>query len=192
LADRSTRENLSECIVKQLQKYLKNEVRELRQVIDEWPNENYKLTMPSVSIITTSTEFRPELTYQSLTGTITNHKAKDLYCVGFYDVKLQLDVWAKTKEERNDIFDLLFIALNKNISPMGLSLQLEDYYNQWCQYLLVGHNIADSEERNQRNEWRVTIDLLVNCKAIMERTDSIMTNVDQDEYDVSETVTIPD
>lgn len=171
----SNNESITEIVPKALAAYLLKNVQGLKQAFDEFPASTQKIDMPSVSVFASSNaEFRPLMPYtQPITG-IANSKAKVRWVVGIYDFTLQLDLWARNKEERDDVFDSLFNALNPKISPMGLVLTMEEYFNQLCDYLYVGHTFQDSEVRAQRDEWRVTMNLLVTCKAIRERSEFII------------------
>jgi hypothetical protein len=88
-----------------------------------------------------------------------------------YDIEFQLDLWCENKRQRDEQFDKLFSALNPIITPMGLSLKLQDYYEQWARYDLVGHQVEDSEEESQRREWRATLKVRSNVREVLNRTD---------------------
>ena len=98
--------------------------------------------------------------------------------MGIYDFSLQVDIWAGSKEERRDIFDAMFNAMNPNITPMGLELTMEDYFNQLCSYLYVGHTVEDGETESQKDEWRTTLEILATCKAVRDRKEFIITDPD--------------
>jgi len=169
-------ESISEVLPKALGEYLKLNVPGIKEFYDEFPNASVAFKMPSVSIISKNYEFSPEMSpYRISTGTIVNNKAKVLYVVGDYEVGIQLDIWAGSKEERDDLFDATFNSLNPKISPMGLTLKLNEYFDSLCDYLYVGHEFADSDERSQRDEWRATLSLLATCKAIRDRKEFIIT-----------------
>lgn len=193
MADLTSIEHIGESVVKQLGIYLKDEIRYLKKVLDEFPSDNRRLEYPSISIITTDTRFRSMAPYISeTTAPDVNHKILVKYVVGFYDIDLQLDLWARNKEERNDIFNLLFNALNPNINPMGVSLQLTDYYDQYCQYDFIGSSIEDNEQQAQRREWRIKIDILTNAKALLVKEKYAMTDLTQPEHEISDDVVVPE
>lgn len=173
----STNESITEIVPKVLAAYLLKSVQGLKQAFDEFPASTQKIDMPSVSVFASSNaDFRPLMPYILPVdpAKIANHKSKVQWVVGIYDFNLQLDLWARNKEERDDIFDSLFNALNPKISPMGLVLPMEEYFNQLCDYLYIGHTFQDSEVRAQRDEWRVTLNLVVTCKAVRERSEFII------------------
>lgn len=195
----TTNESITEIVPKVLAAYLKLNVPALQQVFDEFPASTQKINMPSVSVFASSdAKFRPLMPYVTSQGaTGVDNKANVRWAVGIYDFNLQLDLWARNKEERDDVFDSLFNALNPNISPMGLVLPMMEYFNQLCDYLYVGHTFQDSEVRAQRDEWRVTFNLLVTCKAIRERSEFIIETTQtaaeiEQVGQIDETVVIPD
>lgn len=180
MADKTDNESITEVVPKALGAYLLGAIRDLKEAYTEFPSANQRLEMPSVSIHVASPEFANLQPYPSgKRGTVpalpADQKTKIDYVVGMYNFTVQVDLWARSKEERRDLYDLLFNALNPDIVTNGLVLTLEDYFNQLCSYLYVRHNMADSEERSQRDEWRVTLELLANCKAIRQKEEFICT-----------------
>ena len=175
-ADSTTsNESLTEVIPAVLGKYLLEEVSQLKEYYPEFPAANRTMKMPSVSIICQAPEFKPKANVSAVSqGSITNSKAKVVYNVGDYDTKIQLDIWARNKEERDDLYDAVFNALNPKISPMGLSLTMDEYFGSLCDYLYVGHTFADSEQRSQTDEWRATLDVLATCNVIRTRKEFII------------------
>lgn len=170
-------ESISEIVPKKLGQYLLTQVASLKEYYPEFPSPNMTLKNPSVSVFATTSDFRAGAPYKKSPvepADITDSKATVEYVVGIYDFSIQLDLWTRNKEERDDLFDQLFNALNPNIEPMGLTLVMEEYFDQLCEYTYVGHEYGDSEERAQRDEWRVTLNLLATCKAIRTKEDFIM------------------
>ena len=171
-------EAITEAVPKALAVHLKKVVPGLLAAYDEFPSNNLSILLPSISIFaSTNVKFTPGLPYAlELPTDLAEdvHTSRIQYVVGDYDFKLQLDIWAKNKEERDDIFDALFNALNPDINPMGLVLELTEYFGVLCDYVYVGHTMQDSAERSDRDEWRISLSLLVTCKAIRERTEFIM------------------
>lgn len=176
----STRDNesITEIVPAALGKYLLEAVNDLEEYYPEFPQPNRSIEMPSVSLLFSSPSFSPDQCPNPVSPVdplaIQNSQADVNWIVGQYDGNLQLDLWARNKEERDDLFDAIFNALNPNIRPMGLTLELEDYFNVLCDYLYVGHDIEDSEITSQTDEWRVTFRLLVTCKAVRKRKEFII------------------
>lgn len=177
-------ESISEIVPWQLGKYLRDKVGGLKEFYDEFPNASQKFKMPSVSVISTRSDFKPTgVPYKTKpieNVDITDHKAPVLYVVGDYEITIQLDIWAGSKEERDDLFDATFNALNPNISPMGLDLVLAEYFGCRCNYLYVGHAFDDSEISSQKDEWRATLNIIATCKAIRDRKEFVMETFDLD------------
>jgi len=175
VADKTDNEAITEIVPKRLGQYLLDTVSSLREFHPEFPPANMSLRLPSITAFAPDPDFRPLTPYlKNPAANIKNSKAKLQYVVGIYDFTIQLDLWTGNKEERDDLFDELFNALNPNITPMGLGLVMEEYFDQICDYLYVGHKHGDSEERSQRDEWRITLNLLATCNAIRTKKEFII------------------
>lgn len=161
-------------MIEALGKHLKNEVPRLEAVHFDWPEPNQILKFPSITLMTLAPTFNNEMPYVLSLGVELNNKSDNLYVVGNYEYKLQLDLWCRSKQERFLAYSEIFKALNPTIAPMGLSLQLKDYYDLWCRYDFVGHSFEDGEIGSQRNEWRVKLNLLANCKAVLDKREYII------------------
>lgn len=193
MADNTSNESVTEIIPKVLGTYLLEAVDALEEFYDEFPNHNQRIDMPSVSIFAKAPEFKPMATPYRLNPVtdITNSKSDILWVVGDYDFDLQLDLWAGSKEELDDVFDALFNALNPSIRPMGLTLPMEEYYGILCSYLYTGHNREASSITAQTDEWRITFNILVTCQAIRNSKEFI---IEQTELlsEIHTTVLVPD
>lgn len=178
MADKTDNESITEVVAESLGKYLLDEVTDLETYYPEFPQANRDLRMPSVSIITATSDFRPLSPYRTgkEADTISNNQTNVTWVVGIWDFSIQVDLWARNKEERDDLFDALFNALNPDITPMGLRIQMEQYYSQIIEFSMNGQEFGDSEQASQTDEWRSTINLLATCKAIRTRTEFIITD----------------
>lgn len=176
MADSTTTESLTEALPYTLGEYLKTNVTELKEYYEEWPEPNLQLDMPCVAISMGEPEFRPLAPYyvKPEIGDITDHQAEVKWVTGIWDFKVQVDLWTRNKEEKDDLFDAVFNALNPNIDPMGLVLTLEEYHNILCELVYVGHTLGNSEENAQRDEWRITFTLLGTCKAMRTRKEFVI------------------
>lgn len=186
-----TNEGISEIVPKTLGDYLLTAVPALKRFNDEFPTGNVEFRLPMVSIFGNSPlDFVPQanpipiedpspIVPPTLPGE-TQIKPAVQWVVGQYDGTIQLDLWAGDKEERDDLTDALFNALNPTIKPMGLTLQMTDYFNVLCDYLYVSHNFEDTEVSSQTGEWRTKFELLVTCKAVREREEFIIEQSDLD------------
>lgn len=155
--------------------YLKARMPSVRQVLNEWPSGNIALDMPSLSLLTSGTaNFIPVQPYLLSVGPVVDHKATSLYVIGEYEVKLQIDLWARNKIERQKVLQEFIDAFYEPVDPPGLHLVLADYYSVLCTYWQEGYRNQDSEASAQRQEWRTTFDVTAMAFAIRTRVDSII------------------
>lgn len=175
----NTTESVTEEIIKRLGNHLETEMTELAEVLDGFPEGNTLISYPALSIIEAgATKYIPEMSpypYVEIEdGDITDHKADVRYVVGQYDISFQLDLWCRSKEERDDLFEKFIQAFNSQFPRLGLTLTLTDYHNILCNYSMTGYTKEDSEISSQRQEWRVKINIVANCKAILEKEEPIV------------------
>ena len=183
-------ESLSEVIPKALGVHLLKNVKGLRDFYDEFPAANRSVRTPSVSIIVSSDDFRAvnhkipqKSTVAPSPATVTGEDQKKQqvnWVVGIEDFTLQLDIWARNKEERDDLVQSVFNAMNPEIDPSGLRLVLDEYFGQLCDYLTINRKNGDTEERSQTDEWRSTWEILATCKAVQTREEFVIETTDLD------------
>jgi hypothetical protein len=184
------KESVTREVVHRLGDYLLERMPMIRQVIHDFPEANIQLQYPCISIFSNEPEFSPQMApYEYSSTQVNNTQYEFLYVVGMYEWQIQVDIWCQTKEQRHKLYDQFFRAFNSQFPIMGLSLNLTDYYDIICRYDQVALNFnTDGEAAAQRKEWRVKIDLLGNCKAIVDRSEfAILTteiNVDDVRPDV--------
>lgn len=164
-------------ITKRLGLFLKENMPSLNDVVYDFPMGNVDLDLPTLSIITVGrpnylNELNPYVinTPSLSPGDDASHKYK--WVVGWYEFTLQLDIWCGSKHERDSLHEELFQAFHKDPEKQGVNLTLDDYHEIVCRYDLDGYLFQDSEDASQAQEWRVKIDVLANCKAVIEKTDS--------------------
>ena len=179
MADITDNESITDIVPKRLGQYLTENISSLKDYYAEFPASHRDMRMPSVSVITSSAEFRAQQAspcggHDLDPATIKGTEAVVNWAVGIYDFQIQLDIWARNKEERDDLFDAVFNTLNPNIQPMGVVLKMDEYFGQLCDYIYVGHTLADSEERSQRDEWRISLQILATCKAVRSRKEFVI------------------
>lgn len=172
-------ESVTEELIKRIGEHLKDNMPNLSDVLYEFPESNIEIDYPSLSIIQAGDlDYTPEMTpypYVEIgSGDITASKADVRYVVGQYNGVLQLDLWCRNKEERDDLYEEFFQAFNSQFPVLGLTLSLTDYHSALCRYDLRGSSKEDSEISSQRKEWRVRIDVMFNCKAILEKEEFIV------------------
>ena len=176
-------ESITEVLPKALGQYLLDEVDALREYYEEFPAPNRTINLPSISLFLGPLEFTPQAEPNLVKAPAaidpptpdggTQNRPRVKWIVGQYDATLQLDLWTGSKEERDDLTDALFNALNPNIKS-GLTLELDEYFNVLCDYLYVGSVFEDSEISAQTDQWRTKFDILVTCKAVRERKEYVI------------------
>lgn len=164
--------------------YLKAQVPALT-VFKEWPNPNDKLVYPALTLtqgkITTMNR-APECVAKTMPD--VNNQILVTEIVGEHDFTMQLDLWCSDKVMRSLYLGLVMDAINAAVADSsglnkaaGLSLQLTDYFNDWARFDINDFENVDDEAGVQRRERRVRINLLVNCRAIRQRTYYAMINI---------------
>lgn len=154
-------------------------------VYKEWPAANQKLSYPSVTLFTGQVKTMNRSPEQiAVTTPDINNKVTATFVVGEHDFKLQVDLWCANKVQRDTVLGQIENAINAavndntgNNNAAGLSLQLTDYFNDWARLDIDGMLYVDDEAAAQRQERRVKLDLLVNCRAILQRTYYAMTSI---------------
>lgn len=170
--------------VRTLQSFIQENMPELINVFDEWPDPKEALEVPCVSIIT---QGNPTYThsYPTIFKRVSDpdNALNDIvvYSVGYYDINLQLDLWTEYKIQRAELFDKLINVLNKqfmdNGSPTGLSLVLADYHEAIARYDQNGYTFMDGGDGLQRAEWRVKVDITVNHFKLVEKSEPRMSQI---------------
>lgn len=169
--------NAVQSLTNNLAAYLRTQVAGLT-VLTEWPGANQKLAYPSLTIFSGEPVFTPYTPYEvSRTAPDVNNQIISTMVVGEYDVTFQLDLWCRNKLERETVFGQVFDAINQVVVPMGLSLQLTDYFNEWARYDIDRHSFVDDEAGAQRQEWRVKLSLLANVKCLKQLTSYAMITI---------------
>jgi hypothetical protein len=160
-------------LVHQLALFLKKSMPSLHSALEEWPDTNVQLDFPSISIMTKKpiyTPFTPVI-YNQVPKVDQPMDQPRLTCdmmVGEWDQPLQLDLWCANKEQRNQLFDEFFKAFTLAVpdGPVGVSLQLPNYYNAWSRFDMDNYQYLDDEASAQRSERRAVISVLSNVPAI--------------------------
>lgn len=185
-------------LIKSLANYLTKEMGV--PVLDGWPDAKKALELPSMTILWAGPiTYTHQLPQQHLVTEIEGSTIEVLE-VGFHDGRLQIDIWAEYPAQRDDLFQKLNKAINKNAyeleGPMGLSLTLDDYHNAIARVDQVGYSNLDGGDSSQRAEWRMKVDCLVNFPELIERNVSkikeltIETEISESAVVVEETLEI--
>lgn len=167
-------------------------------VLHDFPEANEALNYPALSLLMQPPEFVPEpgayvLDKDSGNTGDPEKPAEYLYryVIGSYDWTIQADLWCEYKEQRHELYNHLFNAINSQFPTMGLSLALPNYYGILARYDMIGFNYGDDgEQASQTKEWRVKIDIVGHCKAILERPEAAIEQTFVDVENVNETVII--
>ena len=174
---------VTKTIVKALIVHLKARMPSLLEAYDDFPNPSQPLKMPGMSVFLRKPNFNPLSTYVLSKGALIASGADTgkypvKRVVGSYDFNMQVDLWCPTKPSRHSMFQEFFAAFNNNAMVSGLSLQVADYHNQWVRFDMDDPEFVDSQEGSQRNEWRVKIDVLANCKAIVSTNEYLIETIE--------------
>lgn len=195
---------VTKAIIKELGDHLQTNMRELKEVLLDWPDANRELKYPSLSIFTATPSSVPFIPYQLSTTDPKNNKVKTLNVVGQYEWNIQLDFWTGNKEERHVLFQSFVKAFNSQYikgerENAGLVLALKDYHGIFATYDQTNYSFDDSEAGSQRREWRVQVNILAETKQVLEREQFAIINTEivgdlnaSIEADISTTVVIPD
>ena len=170
--------------VRTLQSFIRENMPELINVFDEWPDPKETLEVPCVSIVTqgnpTYTHSYPTI-FKRVSDPDNTLNDIVVYSIGYYDINLQLDLWTEYKIQRAELFDKLINVLNKqfmdNGSPTGLSLVLSDYHEAIARYDQNGYTFMDGGDGLQRAEWRVKVDVSVNHFKLVEKSEPRMSQI---------------
>jgi len=188
-------ESITKEVLKHLADHLKKEMPELRQILLDFPEANKSLVYPSVSLFVQAPEYTPEMNpylhnFVDISQPMApKHKVR--YVSGEYDWKIQADIWCQYKEERHRLYDQFYKAFNSQFPTLGLTLEMKDYFEVLCRYDMIGFNYGDDGElSSQTKEWRVKIDIIGHCKAIIERTESIIETTELDVTNINDEIII--
>lgn len=169
--------------IKGLIVHLKANMPSLKQAYDDWPNPNQKLEYPCLSIFSRNPSYMGVNPYVISKGDpIISGPDEDKVpvrtVIGMWDFKFQIDLWADSKPTRAKIEKELMAAFSKDRSTSGVNLQLTDYFSEWVHFDLADFAYADTEEGSQRSEWRVKVDVLANCREIIETNEFIIETIE--------------
>lgn len=186
-----------EAAIDNLATYLSTQVSGLT-VLKEWPMANQKLTYPSLTIFSNNPKFTNLSPYQvACTAPDQNKQVLQTLVVGEWDTTVQLDIWCRNKLERQTVGKYVKDAINKDIIPQGLSLQMADYFDEWARYDMTEYVQVDDEAGAQRQEFRTKISLAVNVKELTQRTQYAIIQLSPtdpvvaDDIEIGEDVQIP-
>lgn len=179
-----------EVAIDALTAYLKAQIPELKQVINDFPTPNLQLDYPTLTISHQAPDgsYESFMPYEDSISDPFGNKISVVWVCGQWDFKIQLDFWSGSIPDRDRIFQKAFQALNPKINPMGLRLQMKDYFNVWAAFDVNGFDHADNEQASQRGEWRSIITLLVTANQVLTENVAAITQPLELELDIVDTV----
>ena len=182
-------------VMKELTGYLRTEMPEIKQFIMQFPEANETLVYPALSMSVGTLTYTPCQPYLANQSVIASHKSRNLYVTGQYDFDpMAVDIWCRTKEERHGILDSFFKAMHKarDGEPIDeVNLKLSDYHDEWTSFTMAENRFEDEEVSSQRKEWRVTINVKVNVRAIGDESQYAMEDLECLDTNISEQIIIP-
>lgn len=158
-------------ILRVLGDYLDKKLR-FSQVIIGWPQYNQKLKHPALSVVEKNSVFRPFPPQEIKRFKTSGPKADILWLVGEYEFSIQLDIWAKTKADRNDLYERMFVVLNDSAGEMPSScftLPMPKYHGIPATYFFEGFSLPDEERSTLEGEWRVLVRVKGVCDATLRK-----------------------
>jgi len=163
------------CVNRDLGSLIAAEISDLEEIYNEFPEPNAEMELPALSIVTGRPRFERCDPYLVTLGVETDNEATNNYCIGQYDLMLQIDIWAKYKVQRTKLYEQLFNLLNP-VTRKGLQIALSDYHSEICSYQLLGYDFRNDEDSAiSRQEWRVRLEVEASCRAITQSTEYIIT-----------------
>lgn len=174
-------------IVKAIKDLILDRMESIEECFDDFPNANQKLKFPSASVFTQSPKFTPRQVYlvRDL-GEITANedpnkgKHKILYCIGSEDFKFNIDFWCESKFQRHDIYEEFKSAFSELEPNAGINVKLTEYYDEYIHLSFSDLSFEkDSEISAQRGEWRLTVDVTTNVRAMKVKLENMIEEIEQ-------------
>jgi len=145
----------------------------------EWPAANKEMALPALSLLTVAPRFTRCAPYVlSKTTPDVDNNAVVKWCVGQYDLSIQMDIWTAYKAQRNALYEAVFNFFQGQ-GDAGFNVALTEYHNAICGYQQTSYSLGDDEERSSREEWRARFTIEATCRAIVSKTEAIITEVPQ-------------
>lgn len=162
-------------IVERLGEHIRQSVPNVAKILVEWPSSSEILEYPSVTILTKEVRYTNAQSYVMHQGVTNPRKKAELkYVVGYYDFSFRVEGWAKNKEDRHELFAALQNAFVPEPRLPGVNLVLEGYHNAIAHYHVEGMRYGDAESASQRTEWRVILDIVSGCRAIVTKEEFVI------------------
>lgn len=171
---------------------VKSKMPSIVKAYDEFPNQAQKLTFPSFSVFTQEPKFEacsPYVLKKNLNVTDAQGRKEVIKCVGNYDFSIQLDFWCESKFNRYKIYDEFFKSFHATYPTMGLNVKMINYFDQFISFSQTNLKFMDdSEMSSQRNEWRIKVDIVGSCRAVVSTMEHLMETIEQNSSVTNETL----
>lgn len=165
-------------VKKALAAFLKAQMPSIRQAYDDFPTPNQDLDMPCLSVFQKNPSYGPCMPYEIYKGPILpNNTAIIRRVVGFWDFSMQVDLWAPTKVQRDELMEELVLAFNVGRVP-GINLKMADYFDMYATFTFSKVETFEDSAASQRGEWRAVATMLAQSRAVVETTEAIMTVIE--------------
>jgi hypothetical protein len=146
-------------------------------LVDEFPEPNEELVFPAITVSHMTDAGYTAIDPYPLQDppAPVNNQTVQLWVVGQWDYKIQVEIWSRNRPERDRLFAHFYQVFNKDIVPMGLRLPMSDYYGMIAEFDMDGFKHMDAEQASQRREWRTLVNLLVHTKEILPQSEFVIT-----------------
>ena len=143
----------------------------ISKVYREWPRPDQKLTLPSISLVTSNSRLmnKPPVTVMA-TDDPDGVSTLETIWVGDYETSIQLDIWTEYKAQREDFYDKVMQVFDSSVYADGtpsLKVKMSNYHDVWAAYYLGGFNYQDSPEMSLSGEWRLTMEIQANHPRVL-------------------------
>lgn len=174
-------ENPKTAVVDELIAFLKRELPGIGSTSSEWPEPGQAIVYPALAVITRGDAiFTPQKKREDLSARGDDYEVSPgkpriatRYVVGRWEIPLQIHLWAVSKIERTKLDMLMVVALNAREGG-GLALRLKQSFGEWATITMQKARYNDTEESTQRKEWRVIVDVVADCNALVAKVDPVI------------------
>lgn len=174
-------ELITKSVAKALIDSLVGKMPSIVKAYDDFPNQSQNLKFPSLSVFTQQPKFNQVSPYVISKATEKNEdgKVEVIKCVGNYDFDIQVDIWCESKFQRAQIYEEFFAAFHAVYPTMGLNVKMPGYFDQYISFVQTNLKFLDDGElASQRNEWRIKIDVLGSCRAVVRTMEHLIETIE--------------
>jgi hypothetical protein len=175
-----------DAVQKAIIKHLEENLPGVDSVLDGFPNVNEELSFPAASIMMKDPILDLAMNEYTISKSEveapgdgeTGEKSKILRVYGEYTIEMQVDLWAEYKPQLRTLMEEFSKLFNPSIGKTGISVQLENYHDEYVTYTLERFRIVEGEAEAQRNEWRAIATVSTGCRAIKEHLEYLMHTIE--------------